>query len=87
MPKAKSQKSLDKWTDEKWGTSDGNRLRVKNATYQKKHGLAYLLQKRQQLTKLKLKETKKESSLLLSLRRLLKKLLSIGKQKLNEKKV
>jgi hypothetical protein len=23
MPKAKSQKSLDKWTDEKWGTSDG----------------------------------------------------------------
>jgi hypothetical protein len=23
MPKAKSQRSLDKWTDEKWGTSDG----------------------------------------------------------------
>lgn len=23
MAKAKSQKSLDKWTDEKWGTSDG----------------------------------------------------------------
>jgi hypothetical protein len=23
MPKAKSQKSLDKWTKEEWGTSDG----------------------------------------------------------------
>ena len=23
MPKAKSQQSLDKWTKEKWGTSDG----------------------------------------------------------------
>ena len=29
MAKAKSQKSLDKWSDEKWGTSDGTESKGK----------------------------------------------------------
>jgi hypothetical protein len=36
MPKAKSQRSLDKWTDEKWGTSDGKPSRGKKRYLPKK---------------------------------------------------
>jgi hypothetical protein len=36
MPKAKSQRSLDKWTDEKWGTSDGKPSKGKKRYLPKK---------------------------------------------------
>ena len=36
MPKAKSQRSLDKWTDEKWGTSDGKPSKGKRRYLPKK---------------------------------------------------
>jgi hypothetical protein len=36
MPKAKSQQSLDKWTKEKWGTSDGKPSKGKKRYLPKK---------------------------------------------------
>jgi hypothetical protein len=36
MSKAKSQRSLDKWTDEKWGTSDGKPSKGKKRYLPKK---------------------------------------------------
>lgn len=36
MPKAKSQRSLDKWTKEEWGTSDGKPSKGKKRYLPKK---------------------------------------------------
>jgi len=63
MAKAKSQKSLDSWTAQKWRTSDGKPSEGKNGTFQIKLGILLAIKKKLLLIKLKLLVIKKEANM------------------------